>query len=132
VQPEIVVNLYERSDVGVVLLKDKPIFAEALPTKLYESMAAGRPVLLSARGEAADAVELADAGVIVTPEDPHALADSIRRLHACDISQLVEMGLRGRRHVAAEASLDGSVSRWLELLESVRSGAGVSAGRVNR
>ena len=52
------------ADAGVVLLRDRPIFAGALPTKLLECLAAGRPAVLSARGEAAELVEDAGAGLV--------------------------------------------------------------------
>ncbi len=48
-------TLYGSVDAGVVPLRDLPIFAGALPTKLFEVLAAGRPVILAARGEAAAA-----------------------------------------------------------------------------
>ena len=39
-------SLYAASDVAVVMLRDLPIFEGALPTKMLEAMAAGRPVVL--------------------------------------------------------------------------------------
>jgi len=54
--------LYAASDIGAVLLRDLPLFEGALPTKLLEVMAAGRPVLLAARGESAALVASAGAG----------------------------------------------------------------------
>lgn len=127
-----VAGLYAQCDLGVVLLRDKPIFAEALPTKLFETMAAGRPVLLSARGEAADVLRAAEAGHVVAPEDPAALAQAIRDLHGADRSALAEMGARGRRHAEREASLEASVDRWLDLLVSVRGGRPAATASASR
>ena len=72
--------LYADADAGAVLLRDRPLFEGALPTKMLESMAAGRPVVLSAAGEAARFVERSGGGRVVAPEDPDALAEAFRSL----------------------------------------------------
>ena len=72
--------LYAETDIAVVMLRDRPIFEGALPTKMLEAMAAGRPVVLSARGEAARLVEAEGAGVVVEPESPAALAGALPTL----------------------------------------------------
>ena len=58
------------------MLRDRDLFADALPTKLLECFAAGRPALVSARGQSAELVEHAQAGLAVPPEDPRALAEA--------------------------------------------------------
>jgi glycosyltransferase involved in cell wall biosynthesis len=55
---------------------------DTLPTKLFDAMIAGTPIVLSASGEAKRVVELADAGLVVTPEDPAALAAGVRSILA--------------------------------------------------
>jgi glycosyltransferase involved in cell wall biosynthesis len=55
---------------------------DTLPTKLFDAMIAGTPIVLSASGEARRVVERADAGLVVAPEDPAALADGVRTLLA--------------------------------------------------
>ena len=60
-------ELYAEADAAVVLLRDKPLFEGALPTKMFEAMSAGRPLVLSAAGEAASLVEEASCGVVVPP-----------------------------------------------------------------
>jgi glycosyltransferase involved in cell wall biosynthesis len=56
--------------------------ADSLPTKLFDAMLVGTPVVLSAAGEARVLVERADAGIAVTPGDAPALAEGIRTLLA--------------------------------------------------
>jgi len=53
---------------------------DTLPTKLFDAMVAGTPIVLSAGGEARRVVELAGAGVVVAPEDAAALAGAVREL----------------------------------------------------
>ena len=58
---------------------------------MFEAMAAGRPLLLAARGEAAE-LERLGCGLAVPPEDPQALVDAITRLQAERRANLVRMG----------------------------------------
>jgi glycosyltransferase involved in cell wall biosynthesis len=115
VPPGRVPALYGDADAGVALLRDRPIFSGALPTKLLEGMAAGRPMVVSARGESAELVTEAGAGLAVAPEDPAALAGAFRTL-AADPGLRARLGAAGR---AAAAGYDraSSVAGWAALLE---------------
>jgi glycosyltransferase involved in cell wall biosynthesis len=115
---ELVPGLYRSVDAAAVLLRDRPVFEAALPTKLLEAMAAGRPVLLSARGESVGVVEAAAAGVVVPPGDAAALAEAMRRLSA-DRRVLGSLGAAGRSYVERHFGWDATVARWHELLERV-------------
>ncbi|HEY6549882.1 MAG TPA: glycosyltransferase family 4 protein [Solirubrobacterales bacterium] len=107
--------LYADSDVAVVMLRDRPIFHGALPTKMLEAMAAGRPVLLSARGEAARLIEAEGAGVVVEPENPGALAAALAEL-ASDPARRAHLGAAGRQVVEREFGRDTWLERWHGLL----------------
>jgi glycosyltransferase involved in cell wall biosynthesis len=107
--------LYADADVAVVTLRDLPLFEGALPTKLLEAMAAGRPVLLAARGEAARLVEAERCGVVVPPEDPRALADGLAAL-AADPARRAAMGAAGRRAVERDFGREPWLRRWHDLL----------------
>ena len=67
-------------DASIVPLRDLRIFRGAIPCKLFESMAAGTPIILSIAGEAEDLVRDANGGICIPPEDAHALADAVLRL----------------------------------------------------
>jgi glycosyltransferase involved in cell wall biosynthesis len=110
--------LLQATHAGVVVLRDRDLFADALPTKLLECLAAARPAVVSARGEAAALVRAAGAGLDVAPEDPAALADAFVRL-AADRTLRERMGAAGRALVTARFARGGSVDRWAELLECV-------------
>ncbi|MGH2947774.1 MAG: glycosyltransferase, partial [Solirubrobacteraceae bacterium] len=110
--------LYGAAHAGVVLLRDRPVFDGAVPTKLLECMAAGRAVVLSAGGEAAELVRRTGVGVVVPPEDAAALAAAFRSL-AADPAGTAEIGARGRRAAAEEFDRAGSADRWTALLARV-------------
>lgn len=69
-------------DVSVLHLLDKELFSTVIPSKLFESMAMGVPVLSSVPGETRGMVEKADVGLHFQAEDPGALADLVRGLIA--------------------------------------------------
>lgn len=118
---ERVPELYARSDVAAVLLRDRPVFHGALPTKMLEAMAAGRPVVLAARGEAANLIEATGAGLVVPPEDSRALAGALRAL-AADPARRARLGAAGRRAVERDFGRQAWLDRWHELLSTCAAG----------
>lgn len=88
-------------DAGLVPLAKAEVFAGARPSKMFEVMAAARPVILCARGEAARVVAGPNgrpAGLVVPPEDPRALAETVTRLSRSREDAAV-MGRHGRELV---------------------------------
>ncbi len=68
-------------DVALVHLKDEPTFTEVIPSKIFEAMAMGLPLLFAApEGEATEIVASERAGLLVAPENPQALAEAVLRL----------------------------------------------------
>lgn len=67
--------------VALVHLKDTPVFEAVIPSKIFEAMGMGVPILLaSPKGEASHIVEKEEAGLWVPAEDPTALEEGILRL----------------------------------------------------
>lgn len=114
-------ELLAEANAAVVLLRDRPLFTGAMPTKMLEAMAAGRPVILSAAGEAARFVEASGGGVVVAPEDPGSLAAALESL-AADRGRAEALGTAGRRWVEAGYGLGRFIEEWRELLGAVVQG----------
>lgn len=53
---------------------------DSVPTKIYEALACGCPVLLAAEGDAADLLDASGLGAHAAPEDPSALLAAFDRL----------------------------------------------------
>jgi colanic acid biosynthesis glycosyl transferase WcaI len=111
-------ELYAEADAAVVLLRDKPLFEGALPTKMFEAMSAGRPLVLSAAGEAATLVQEASCGVVVPPERPRELAKALTDL-ARDRERAGKLGVAGRETVLERYSRERAFDRWYGLLTSL-------------
>jgi glycosyltransferase involved in cell wall biosynthesis len=94
------VELLASVDVSIVPLKRNDLFKGALPSKLFEALGAGVPVLLALEGEAKELIEKSRGGLLVEPENPEDMAQKILRL--CQDSDLcIQLGMNGREYVRA-------------------------------
>jgi glycosyltransferase involved in cell wall biosynthesis len=103
------------ADACIAILKPIPLYATVYPNKVFDYMAAARPVILAIGGVIREVIETAGAGIPVTPGDPLAMAQAIRQL-AGDRDQGREMGRRGRRYLEEHfdrAALAGQLERIL-------------------
>lgn len=67
-------------DVSVIHLRKTPLFASVIPSKLFECMGMGIPVLHGVAGESAELVEREGVGRVFPPEDASALAAELLAL----------------------------------------------------
>ena len=102
----------------LVILRDDPLFRMTIPSKIYEYMAAGKPVLCSVDGEAAALVVESKSGLPVRPSDGGALANSVRILVA-DPSRCRTLGEAGASWVRARFALSGLMGAYAELVEGL-------------
>ncbi len=106
------------ADCMAICLRDLQLFRGAIPSKLLEAMAAGKPVLLAVAGEGAKILEDARAGLSVKPGDPQAFHDAVIKLMS-NREQLEEMGRRGRDSVIQNFSRDQRARELSELIVQV-------------
>lgn len=107
--------LWSVCDVSLVPLRNTPVFATVIPSKIFESMAMGVPILMSLpEGEATRIIGATGCGVCVAPEDPAAMASAIVRL--ADEAGAMQ-GLRERAQAAAAGfSRDTQARRMIGIL----------------
>jgi glycosyltransferase involved in cell wall biosynthesis len=86
------------ADACIAVLKPIPLYSTVYPNKVFDYMAAGRPIVLAIDGVIRQVVQAAGAGIFSQPGDPAAMADSIRRL-AADLEKARTMGLAGRAYI---------------------------------
>jgi len=79
VSKEAVTRYWSILDVSIIHLRRTELFTTVIPSKLFECMGMGIPVLLGVAGEAAQIVEEHGVGLVFEPESPSLLAAGIRR-----------------------------------------------------
>jgi glycosyltransferase involved in cell wall biosynthesis len=103
------------ADVGLMVLKNVPTFKTVLPNKLLDYLACGIPVIINFEGYANQIVEKARAGVLVAPDSPEAIADTILRL-AKEPELCRTMGESGRKYVVEQYSREHTVREFEKVL----------------
>lgn len=98
-------SVLSMADVFLVHLKDDPLFEITIPSKTQAYLAAGRPIIMAVRGDAASLVKKACAGIVCEPEDPTSIAAAVERLASMVPEHLAAMGKRGRLFYDNELSL---------------------------
>lgn len=111
-------QFYAASDVSIVHLRDRPAFRKVIPSKMFESMAMKRPIVLGVRGHAREILEASGAGIPVEPEDPEALLAAILRL-AEDEETRRRMGESGAEYVRQHYDRTQIAKRYWGLLQEI-------------
>lgn len=98
---ELLAQMYAQADL--LLLNQKSTVEDAvIPSKLLTYMAAGRPIVaaVNPRSEAAHHIEQAACGVVISAEDPQALAATVSQLRL-EPELRAQMGANGRAYAEA-------------------------------
>lgn len=103
------------SAASLVHLTRSPLFETVLPSKMFEIMAAGRPVILGVRGEAERLLRQVEAGIACEPQSPADLVRAILQL-AGDPALRHRLGENGRDYVLQHASYRQRAAEYLEVL----------------
>ncbi len=109
--------LWALSDVSLILLKKSDLFKTVIPSKIFESMAMEKPIVLGVEGESADIVRAADAGYCIEPENAEELADRLLQLRESEDLRR-RFGRNGRIHVRAHYDRLVLARRFEELLKA--------------
>lgn len=107
------------AEVLLVHLRDDPLFEITLPSKTQAYLAAGRPILMAVRGEAARLVREGGAGLTCCPEDPRSIAAAVGALAVMTRRELDDMGARGRSFYESELSLAVGAGKFQSVFRSV-------------
>jgi glycosyltransferase involved in cell wall biosynthesis len=106
------------ADALLVPLADHEIYQQFIPSKLFDSMASGRPVLLSVDGEARSILEEAEGGLYYPAEDGEVLAEHIEWLVEHP-EEGKEMGEKGRAYAQENCSRAVQAQKMAEFLEQI-------------
>lgn len=108
--------LWSLCDLALIPLRDAPVFATVIPSKLFEAMGMGVPVLMALPdGEATGSVARTGCGVCVPAEDPRALATAVIAL-ADDGERMAKLRAAA---AAPEYSRERQAERMIQVLEGL-------------
>ena len=110
--------LYASADACLVPLRDVPLFQTFVPSKLFEVLAAGKPVIGAVRGEARAILERSGGALLVEPERGDQLADAVARLRA-DPALRAQLAASGQAFAREHYDRDALATRYLELLRAL-------------
>ncbi len=97
------------SDALLVPLADDPIYSQFVPSKLFDGMAAAKPILLSVNGEAREILKASKAGVYYEAENDKQLTEKILWLknHPQEVSEMARNGYKFvNEHYTREAQAE--------------------------
>jgi glycosyltransferase involved in cell wall biosynthesis len=118
-QPKhLMASWYAASDAVLVPLRNIPLFETFIPSKMFEIMACGRPIIGSVRGEARAILERSGGALIVDPEDSDAIAAAVRQLRN-DPALGRRLGASGREFVVGHYDRRVLARQYLDLLGDV-------------
>lgn len=110
-------HVYASSDACIVCLKPVPFLQKFIPSKVFEIIASGRPVIAALGGEAGEVVR--DAGhIVVEPGDSAAIARELVGLLSNPEGRSV-MLKQGRDYVAMNFDRKILARRYLDLFASI-------------
>lgn len=107
---------YSISDLMMVPLKNIPLFKTVIPSKIFEIMAVGKPIVFNVDGEARKIVEEANAGVYVDFYDVKTTGDKIVTL-LNDKDRLEKYSKNGRAFVIKYFNRQSLAEFYINLLE---------------
>jgi colanic acid biosynthesis glycosyl transferase WcaI len=118
--PEAMGGILSLADVMLVHLQDRALFRMTIPSKVQAYMAAGKPVLLGVRGDAADVARASGCGIVVEPENPGAIADGIIQLYNMEPSQRIQLGINGREYYEKYMSMEVGLECFERIFQTLK------------
>ena len=112
--------LLHRADALLVHLKDDPLFAITIPSRIQAYLAVGRPILCGVRGDGAELVQQAGAGICFEPNNPSALAEAVTALCGLSVEARMNMGDRGQAFYRDKLSVPVGTQAFIKLFEQAR------------
>lgn len=115
---EAVPDYYALMDVGLVPLRNIPLFDTFIPSKMFEMMAMQRPIVASVRGEAADILKRSEAALVLEPEDSVEICNAIVSLYQNRVLYQ-KLALKGRQFVAENYTREHLATKYIGVFDQI-------------
>jgi len=88
----------QSSDACIAILKPIELYKTTYPNKVFDYMAAGKPIILAIDGVIREVVESANCGLFCEPGNPHAIANDILEMYN-NRKELEKIGKLGKLYL---------------------------------
>ena len=106
------------ADILMVILKKGEFFKSALPSKFFDYMAAGKPILSNVDGELREIMETYNTGIYFAPDDPEAFKVAILTL--INNPELMKtMGINGKKLVREKFLRSKIAEKAISVIEQI-------------
>jgi glycosyltransferase involved in cell wall biosynthesis len=102
----------------LAILKPIELYKTTYPNKVFDYMAAGRPVILAIDGVIREIVEKANCGIFCEPGSPEAIANAVLQLHH-DPANTAQMGRNGKEHLMKYFNRKKTVQQFADMLKKI-------------
>ena len=109
------------SNTLLIHLRKCDLFTTVIPSKMFEAMAMGKPIIMGVDGEARDIVTTSGSGINMRPDEASDLVDAVCEL-ASNPQQMQKLEQSGRPFVAANYTRDVLAGRMYSIIKSVATG----------
>ena len=111
-------NALASADVCIAILKPLDLYKTTYPNKVFDYMAAGKPIVLMIDGEIRKIVENANCGIFCEPGNPTALVSTILDLRQ-NKSLLTKMGTNGKKYLVSHFDRTQLALKMLDVMKKV-------------
>jgi colanic acid biosynthesis glycosyl transferase WcaI len=112
-------EIFVIADALLVHLKDDPLFRITIPSKTQAYLYTGKPIIMAMRGDAANLVREASAGMLCEPENPRAMMNAIKALYEIPEIERRKMGEAGHLYYMEHLSFNQGVKQFERIMMSL-------------
>lgn len=112
-------GLLSQADMLLVHLNDDELFRITIPSRTQANLAIGKPIVMGVKGDAADLVDKADAGVGCEPNNPNSLASAIKTLAEMSEVERAAVGEKAKSFYFKELSLSRGIQHFIRVFKDV-------------
>ena len=112
-------EIFALADALIVHLKDDPLFRITIPSKTQAYLYTGKPIIMAMRGDAADLVREAGAGIVCEPDDPQKMMNAIKVLYEMLAFERKKMGEAGHFYYMEHSSFNQGVNQFERIMTTL-------------
>ena len=111
---KLIPGILDQLDVMLVLLRRDDLFKTVIPSKIFEGMVMGKPLIVGVEGETKQIMNDAEAGITITPKSREELKSAIMDLYK-DPDMREQLGQNGRAYIKRYFLRDQLAHRFLPI-----------------